>query len=484
MTRQPATDPLPQRVHLVGIGGAGLSGLARVLQSAGHRVSGTDRSESSSLEALRDLEIGVEVGESRAEWLAADVECVVHSAAIDADDPQLELARERGLRTLKYAQTLPLLAGPDRLLGVAGTHGKTTTSWMLWNAVDGTGDVTGGPLPGALIGGISRRLGTNALAGSADGLFVVEACEYDKSFLNLAPHGAIVTNVEADHLDSYGSLEAIHEAFGEFAGSVHEDGLLVVGEAVPESVEERARCEVWRLGRELQVQLAGESLGRFRFRLQGPGFETPELALVVPGRFNVENAAQALALAVGLARRTNSNAGECARAAVRGLARFQGVFRRFETWGVLGRIDVVHDYAHHPTEVAAVIEAARRRFPRRKLFVLFQPHQHSRTARFLSEFVESLRGADSVFVTDVYGARSETRGEQRAGASDLVTGLRRAGVEAEESGNLERATFRFVHSISSPSVALVIGAGDVEEIKHDLLHELALRSARTSGPIT
>jgi UDP-N-acetylmuramate--alanine ligase len=465
---------VPLAVHLVGAGGAGMSGAARILLERGHRVSGSDRAESEHTELLRALGIPLSVG-ARAPRLAAEVEMVVRSAAVPDADPTVVEALERGLPVLKYSEMLGRLTPPRRTLAVAGTHGKTTGTWMLYHALAGLAGADG-PRPGMLVGGVSRALGINAGAGAASAWFAVEACEYDRSFLQLAPQGATISNVEADHLDYYGDLEAIKNAFARFADRVHPDGLIVCGRDVPRRVEEAARSPVWRLGRELAVDLLAEREGRFAFRLRGPGWSTPRLDLAVPGGFNVENASLALALAIGLAaRELGIEPEEAAARAAQGVAGFTGCRRRFEPWGSAGGIEVIHDYAHHPTEVRVVLEAARRALPGRSLHVLFQPHQHSRTARFLGEFVESLRFADRVVVAEVYGARTHVDGERRAGAADLADGLVRSGVRAVAPGALAASIECFVDGLSESAAALVLGAGDVGMIRDELFRHLALR---------
>ncbi len=474
---------IARRVHLLGAGGAGVSGAALLLHSRGHVISGHDRADSRFVRALRSLGIDVQLGESRCELLPPDVELVARSAAISAEDPQVREAQRRGLPVLKYSELLGRVAPARRTLAVAGTHGKTTSSWMLFYALKGLCEAAGrgAPAAGALVGGVCRTQGSNAVAPGRGGWFAAEACEYDRSFLQLAPEGAIVTNVEADHLDYYGTLAAIEEAFARFVDRIHADGLLVVGRHVPESVENTAAAPVWRLGREFQVELVGEQHGYFRFRVVGPGWASPVTQLAVPGAFNVENAACALALAVGLVGRVwRLDPAEAASFAARGIARYKGSERRFEPWGTVGGVELIHDYAHHPTEVRATLEAARRALPGKPIHVLFQPHQHSRTARFLDEFVESLRGADRVVVADVYGARAHID-RMAAGAEDMVVRLKRAGVDAECGGDPSSSMKKLAERLPSGSAALILGAGDIDLAKDDLLEELALRSAPQRG---
>ena len=480
---------LPTHVHLLGAGGAGVSAAAQLLRARGHRLTGHDQAPSPFLDRLRDLRVPIQVAPSRGDLLPEEAEALVRSAAIPDDDPQLVAARERGLSVLRYGELLGHLSRLESTLGVAGTHGKTTTSWMVLHALLGAQKARGmaglaAPRPGALVGGLHVELETNAVRPEAGGRFVVEACEYDRTFLQLDPRAALITNLEPDHLDYYGSEGALVEAFARFAARVHSDGLLVLGREVPGSVEAAARCPVWRLGRELEVDLCSEERGRFEMRVRGPGWSTPAFRLAVPGHFNVENAALAVGMVVGLeAHRGELDVTAAASQSARGVSLFRGVARRFESWGSYEKIELVHDYAHHPTEVAVTLEAARRVFPGRPIHVLFQPHQHSRTAHFLAEFVEALRLADRVIVSEVYGARRPID-RQAAGAAELVARLRRAGVEAAEGRDLSDSVSVLTEGLSEDlprgAAVLILGAGDVEDIRGELTQRLALRRTTPS----
>jgi UDP-N-acetylmuramate--alanine ligase len=472
---------VPRRVHFLGAGGAGVSGAARVLHDRGHVLSGHDRAEGPHVELLRELGVQVEVSPQASAQLPPGVELVVRSAAIPLSDPQVREAEERGIAVLKYAELLGRITPAGRTLAIAGTHGKTTTSWLCYHAAHGIAQELGTPLPGAIIGGICAQLGTNSVLQQPAGLFVVEACEYDRSFLSLAPQGAIITNVEDDHLDYFGTSEAINQAFCKFADRVRPEGLLVIGKDVSRSIESAARCEVWRLGGKLRASLQGERHGRFIMNLQGPGFEVSQAQVGIPGHFNVDNAALAMGLAIGLcAKHWQVEPARIAAAAARGLERFVGAKRRFEPWGTHGQIELVHDYAHHPTAVRVTLEAARRVFPGRPLHVLFQPHQHSRTARFLGEFVESLRSVDRAVIADVYGARTHIDGERLATAVDIVSGLERCNTAAVAPGDKSSSARVFAAGLPDDAVGLILGAGDIEDVKNELLAHLALRSTAPS----
>ncbi|MBL8859464.1 MAG: UDP-N-acetylmuramate--L-alanine ligase [Planctomycetes bacterium] len=476
---------IPKRVHLLGAGGAGVSGAGLILHAHGHTVTGHDRADSNFVAKLKQVGIPVTLGATDAAELPRDVELVARTAALGADDPQVAEAARRGVPVWKYAELLGRIGPERRTIAVAGTHGKTTTSWMTFHALRGIAEAAGGTshAPGALIGGTCRVVEANAVAPEADGWFACEACEFDRSFLQLSPEGAIVTNIEPDHLDYYGSLAAIEEAFARFVDRIHPDGLLVVGRDVPAAVVSAAPCDVWRLGRELHIDLLGESHGHFRFRLRGPGFATPPVTLSVPGAFNVENAALALGLAIGLAAPAQGVGPDAAAAAAaRTVHRYKGALRRFEPWGTVGGVELIHDYAHHPTEVRVTLEAARRTLPGKPIHVLFQPHQHSRTARFLEDFVESLRGADRVVVADVYGARAHIDSKS-AGAPELVTLLSRAGVDAVLGGEPKTAILKLCERLPAGGAALILGAGDIDNSKNDLIEELALRGPAARGSL-
>lgn len=482
LTKNLRERALPQRIHIVGIGGAGLSGSARLLAQSGYDVTGFDRAMSTFLEGLGGGGVNFHVGEEGRPPLGADVGLVVRSAAVPEDDPDCLAARKRNIPVWKYARLLRELSPRRRTLAVAGTHGKTSVAWILAYALRGVEHALGDTAPrrGFLIGGSCQTLGVNSTKPQAGGWFALEACEYDRSFLQFPSTGAIITNVEADHLDYYGSLDAIELAFARFCDRVDPEGLLVVGRDVPERVTSASRAPVWRLGREFDVVSLGQERGRFLMQVRGPGWSTPPMKLALVGEFQVDNAALAIGLAIGrAAREWRLDPGRAAAHAARSVERFAGAVRRFESWGTWGETDVVHDYAHHPTEVRVTLEAARRAFPKRPLHVLFQPHQHSRTARFMREFIESLCNVEHVVVSDVYGARVQID-HVGAGAEELAAGLCRAGTRAIAGGDLDRSVELCLEHLPERSALLVLGAGDVDTIRDDLTRELALRCSAQS----
>jgi UDP-N-acetylmuramate--alanine ligase len=383
-----------RRLHFVGIGGAGMSGLALVCARLGATVTGSDRSDSSYMERLREAGLDPKVGHDAAN-LPAGAEVVV-STAIGEDNPELALARERGVEPIHRGQLLAELCAEKRLIAIAGTHGKTTTTAMAVWALRAIGAD-----PAFFIGGEVPGLGPDgsaANAGWGEGEWVVaEADESDASFLRLRPEIAVVTNVEMDHHTRWGSLAELHEAFRSFVGPAR--GLVVPAD----------EGMGWLRG-------GGEEVAGFDATAPGP----PELRLAVPGQHNRRNARAALA-AIELT-------GLDVAAAAEGLESFAGVDRRLQLKGSRGPVHIYDDYAHHPTEVRAMLSAVRELNPSR-LIAVFQPHLYSRTKALAEEFGAALAFADEVVVLDVYPAREEPVGELAG-----VSGLQVAQAAAERMG--------------------------------------------------
>lgn len=389
-----------QNVHFIGIGGVGMSGIAHVAFDQGMQVSGSDLKESRYTKQLRDAGIQVFIGHDPANIPDPVPDVVVVSTAILENNPELVAARESGIEIWHRAKMLAALGCGKQTLAVAGTHGKTTTSSMLASTLDGMGLD-----PTFLIGGIVRAYGTNAHSGKGR-FYVVEADESDKSFTYLDPYAVIVTNIEADHLDHYSDLDEIHEKFVEFMGSVSDDGLIVVcGEAsgvVELAKETGKRVLTYGFGsgfdgciEDFTTQGMGSSFS-IGF---SDGVSVRGHVKQNPGRHNVLNAAAVLTMMWGL--------GEDVQAAADALAEFAGVRRRFDLVGQAADITIIDDYAHHPTEIAATIAAAKK-LDYDHVHVLFQPHRYSRVKLFTDvlhdEFSHAFDQADSVTFMDVYSA--------------------------------------------------------------------------------
>ncbi|HLS93420.1 MAG TPA: UDP-N-acetylmuramate--L-alanine ligase [Microbacterium sp.] len=389
------TVPIPDEiraVHFIGIGGSGVSGLARMFLQAGIPVSGSDRAESQNTRDLAELGATVFIGHDAANL--GDVDTVVYTGAIWPENPEFLAAKERGLSVLHRSQALKYLIDGRRLVSVAGAHGKTTSTGMIVTALAGLGTD-----PSFVNGGVIQQFGASSRAGSDD-LFVVEADESDGTFLIYDTSVALITNVDADHLDHYGTHEAFDDAFVTFADAAREAVVISADDEGARRVGARLRHE--------RVITFGESADadlRIEFDAEGAADlvwqgERVALRLAVPGRHNVVNAAGAVAVLVSL--------GHEFAGAVRALEGFAGTVRRFELHGVRRGVSVYDDYAHHPTEVRAALEAARTVVGGGRVIALHQPHTYSRTKLMAEEFAHVLEEfADHSVVLDVYGARED-----------------------------------------------------------------------------
>lgn len=384
-------------IHFIGIGGVGMSGIALVAKSRGVAVSGSDMKESRATKRLVDAGIEVAIGHDAAN-LPARLDAVVISSAIPDRNPELVEARERGVEVWHRSEALALLGVGKKTLACAGTHGKTTTSSMLATMIDRMGLD-----PSFVIGGTVDGYDTNAKSGTGD-FFVVEADESDGSFVHLSPYVALVTNIEPDHLDHYGSLDAIYDAFADFLSLLPSEGAAVVCADNPRLVEvARTSCERTVTYGELGVddcdvcfEVTGRSGLGYAFDVCFPDGTRAAVEITRnPGRHNVLNATGVLAVAWSL--------GLDVADAARALSSFSGVRRRFDLIGEQGGVTVVDDYAHHPTEIRATIDAASK-LGFRHVHVLFQPHRYTRTKALADEFGPAFDEADSVIVMDVYPA--------------------------------------------------------------------------------
>jgi UDP-N-acetylmuramate--alanine ligase len=451
------------RVHFLGIGGAGMSGIARIMLARGCPVSGCDAKDSRALTALRVLGAEIWVGHDPAHVDNADT--VVTSSAIRPGNVELAAARDRGLRVLPRAAALASVMIGSRGIAVAGTAGKTTTTSMFAVALQACGRD-----PSYAIGGDLNEPGSNAHAGTGE-FFVAEADESDRSFLLLAPEAAIVTNVEADHLDNYGSPAAVHDAFRAFVERIGAGGTIALGadnegsRALAGPAAERG-LTVTTFGLaadagvrvdDLRLSPAGSS-----FELVAGGRRLGPLALAVPGAHNVVNAAGVVALGLALGLPFADMA--------RGLAAFSGARRRFEPKGEARGVRVYDDYAHHPTKVRAALAAARHVAAGGRVVAVFQPHLYSRTRDFAAEFGDALGAADVVVVMDVYAAREDpVPGVTGVLVADAVP-LAPAAVRYEPSWSAVPAV---VAALARPGdLVLTMGAGDVTMLGPEILAAL------------
>jgi UDP-N-acetylmuramate--alanine ligase len=458
-----------KKIHFIGIGGVGMSGIAQVAQKQGHSVSGSDLRESRYTKQLRDAGITVFIGQKAETIAEVNPDIVVVSTAIMENNPELRAAREAGKDIWHRAKMLAALGVGHSTLAVAGTHGKTTSSSMLASTIDAMGFD-----PTFLIGGIVRSYNSNAHCGKGE-YYVVEADESDRSFTHLDPAAVLVTNVEADHLDHYADLQEIYKLFGDFMSLVPEEGCCVVcGE--DEELVKVARAT----GRRVYTYGFGEGFDTKLSNYQNEGIST-SFDMVLPngeahhcrikqnpGRHNALNAAGVLTLMF--------TRGFDMAAAVSALAEFAGVRRRFDLVGKEAGITIVDDYAHHPTEIAATIEAAKS-LDFKHVHVLFQPHRYSRAKLFTEvlreEFGEAFNKADRVTFMDVYSAGEEpVPGVTGATFMQVVLDNPNHPADTTYVPHRMKVVPALLSKLEPGDLIITMGAGDVTAIGPELLAAL------------
>lgn len=433
------------RVHFIGIGGVGMSAVARIMVARGVPVSGSDAKD---LPVMADLAAaGARVAVGYAEANLGDAQTVVAGSAIRADNPELAAAKAAGLPVLHRSEALAATMADDLVVTVAGTHGKSTTTSMIAVLLQGAGMD-----PSFAIGANVPALGVNAANGTSK-VFVAEADESDGSFLNYRPQIAVVTNVEPDHLDHYGTPEAVYESFDRFTALLPADGVLVAcaddagALALARRTRERGNTRVLLYGTAEEADIRLSDGGPGNVAVTTAAGEFP-LSLQVPGRHNALNAAAAMAVALEL--------GVAPEQAASALAGFSGASRRFEFKGEGRGVRVYDDYAHHPTEVRAALAAARSVAGDHKVHVLFQPHLFSRTREFAKDFADALNTADTALVLDIYPAREDPI---PGVTSELIAGHLGAGGRLVAGG--QTAVEALSAAAQPGDIILTAGAGDV-----------------------
>ena len=470
--------------HFVGLGGCGMSGLAQVLAQKGHQITGSDSQSSEVTENLERAGIRVNIGH-RAESVPRDVDCVVVSAAVPENNPEWLQAQEQGVQVYKYAQMLGELSRQMSTLAVAGTHGKSTTSGWLAYVLQ-----QAGMEPSFVIGAEVGQLGGGSGAGKGKHI-VVEACEYDRSFLSLRPRVGAILNVELDHLDYYHDINDIVNAFGDFAGLISEDGLLVANGDDDNVVQALSlagrrdadgalgaggttngptRCEYFSLEDkgDWQVRKLRFEMGQGCFDLVYRGIRLESVKLTLAGVHNVANALAVAAMA--------RSVGVSVEQICAGLEGFTGVDRRLSYKGNVQGVVVLDDYAHHPTEIQTTLEAIAAKYCRSerpgRLWCVFQPHQHSRTRFFLSEFASSFRWADIVLLPDIYFVRESEQLRREVNAGQLADRINENGGEARYMGEFDNIVNTLAREVQAGDVVVTMGAGDVWKVADELICRL------------
>ena len=474
-----------RHIHFVGVGGSGMSGIAEVLLNLGYRITGSDLSDSATLRRLAGLGIGTFVGHAAAHIGGADA--VVTSTAVQSDNPEVLAAREKRIPVVPRALMLAELMRLKQGIAIAGTHGKTTTTSLVASVL-----AAAGLDPTFVIGGRLNSAGANAQLGSGD-YIVVEADESDASFLNLLPVMAVVTNIDADHMETYGhDFAKLKKAFVDFLHRMPFYGvaILCTDDPAVRDIVADVTCPVTSYGfgedaqvRAVDVRAVGSQMHFTAQRRNGVTLPDLPIVLNLPGEHNVRNALSVIAVAVEL--------GVADEAVQRGLADFKGVGRRFQSYGEVavqgqqaidapGHFTVIDDYGHHPVEMAATIAAARGAFPGRRLVLAFQPHRYTRTRDCFEDFVKVIGHADAVLLAEVYAA-----GEAPIVAADgrtLARALRVAGkvepVFVDDIGDMAQA---ILDNARAGDVVLCMGAGSIGAVPAKVVE---LGTAAPSSPST
>ncbi len=456
------------RVHFIGIGGSGLSAIARLLKESGYQVTGSDKTLTPFAADLQAAGVTVYVGHHPRNVSGAD--WVVKSSAISDDNPEVRAALQAGIPVYKRSDFLGQLMTNKTGIAVAGTHGKTTTTAMIAWMLSALGRD-----PSFIVGGVMANYGVNARMGKGNA-FVIEADEYDRMFLGLQPRIAVVTNLEHDHPDCYPTFEDMFSAFEQFIGLLPPDGTLIASseDEGAASLLPRARkggrhvvayslqgemtinSPQWMQARSLKTNERGGFTFNASTNIAEAGVQSVSVSLQVPGEHNVRNALASLSVAAVM--------GLSLKNAAIALGEFKGTGRRFQVLGEKHGVTVIDDYAHHPTEIRATLSAARARYPGRRLWAVWQPHTYSRTQTLFYEFSRAFLDADEVLVTEVYAAREP---RQAFSSAEVVSAMPHPS--AHFTNSLGETTEYLLKNLRSGDVVLVLSAGDADQVSANVL---------------
>ena len=451
----------PVHVHFIGIGGISMSGLAEILLSRKFPVSGSDSHESALTDQLAAQGAVVHYPQM-AENITDDIDVVVYTAAIHPDNPEFRAAQEKNLPMLTRAQLLgEIMRNYKEAINVSGTHGKTTTTSMITEIL-----LEAHKDPTVSVGGMLKDIGGNIRVGGQE-TFVVEACEYTNSFLSFFPTIEVILNVEADHLDFFKDIDDIRHSFKLFAEKLPEDGLLVINKDIKHSeyFTQALKCRVVTFGHEKDADYTANFISYDKFAhpsytLFYKGEELAQVELGVTGEHNIYNSLAAVAVARSLDIPME--------VILRGLKRFTGTDRRFQKKGSVNGFTIIDDYAHHPQEIAATIEAAKK-YPHRKLWIVFQPHTYSRTAALLDDFAGALSQADEIVLANIYAAREKnTIG---ISSDDLRKHMLEQNTNVYYIPKFEDIEDFLLQHVEEGDVLITMGAGDIYKVGDDLLKQ-------------
>ena len=463
------------KFHLIGAGGVGMSGLGQLIIKNSGLVSGSDQMASVEVDKLRKSGADIRTGHN-AENIKAQTDAVIISAAIKEDNPELKAARKKGIPVYKYAEMLGILCSRYEPIAVSGTHGKSTTGGWLVYCLKQLGIDTN-----FIIGAQINQLGASSGTGDSE-YFVVEACEYDRSFLNIRPEIGCILNIEQDHLDYYKDEDEIIEAFGEFAGGVKTGGVLIANGDDAKTAKivrdyrlrqskkpgnySPVRTVTFGFGEECNFRARKIKLtsGLYGFEVCHNGKVLGSTHISLPGRHNILNALAVAAMGV--------QAGAQAEQILQALPGFTGMDRRFMHKGSVRNIMVIDDYAHHPTEIKATLRAARQRYRPRRLWCVFQPHQYSRTRFLLDDFAESFKLADVTIVPEIYFVRDTESAKKQINAEKLVERIRSEGSEALFIEQFEGICEYLKKKVMPGDLVITMGAGDIWKVSDEFIQWL------------
>jgi len=468
-----------KRVHFIGLGGIGVSAIARFCVEGGVWVSGSDRADFDQAENLWERGIKVFTKHS-AKNLPKDVEVVVFSSAVPAENPELAEARKRGIPCLEYVEALGEIMKGKYSIGVSGTNGKTTTTAMLGKILEEAKMdpmvVVGGKVPGwdanLRLPALHRTTLCNTQGSPVCNLFVVEACEYRRHFLKLSPKAVVLTNIEAEHLDYFKDLADVKNAFSEYVRKLPKDGYLVYNADDKNVVEVAKSANVKKISCSLSKKADAEAKniryekGKQVFDIVWKGKNIGAFRIGVPGAFNVMNALEATAGALFLGVKPES--------ARKALSKFSDTWRRFERVGKTGKAIIISDYAHHPAGVGATIRATKELYPKKKILFVFQPHQKDRTFKLLREFAEELSKADNVVLSEIYEVAGRNEVSKNVSSRDIVremeaihkTTLCMYSVSVKETEKMVRKI------LPEYDVIVIMGAGDIYTVANALVRKV------------
>lgn len=454
------------KIHFIGIGGIGVSAVAKLCLESGKIISGSDIADSEIISDLRKL--GAEIFLSHNEFnLKNDMDLIVYSPAVPRDNPELLKAENLKIPFKSYPEILgAIMEEFKEKIAVSGTNGKTTTTFLVGLIMEHAGFD-----PTVIVGGKAREWGGNLKTGKSKEYFIAEACEYKRSMLNLNPKIIILTNIYEDHLDYYKNIEDIKSAFIEYIKKLPQDGLLIynaddkVSKEIADSFEIPKLSYAINSGADLKsVNIVQES-GRQSFDLIWKGNIIHGFRIFIPGIFNIENslAASLLALKLGITPKIIKET----------LKNFHGVWRRFEKIGEVGKTIIISDYAHHPAAIKETLEGAKNFYPGKKILVVFQPHQKDRTIKLFNEFVDSLSYADEAIISEIYSVEGRNEAVREISSKDIVNAIREKykSFSVSYSKNLEDAENLISEKISDFDIVLIMGAGDIYKIADNLVYK-------------